>query len=76
MININTKNIIDFSIAVERLVEQKKLTYLEAIMEYIKEERIDAEIVPTLLSPSLSQKLEQECSDLNLIKKEKKLKMV
>ena len=73
---INTQSIIKFSSDVELLVERKKLTYLEAIMEYVETERLDIEIVPKLLSPYLLQKLEQESADLHLITKQKKLEMI
>lgn len=71
---ISTQSIIQFSSDIEIMVGLRKISYLEAIMEYIDEKRIDFEIVPKLLSPALKQKLEREASQLNLLHKENKLR--
>lgn len=69
---INIQNIIKFSSDIEILVEVHRITYLEAIMQYIEFEKLDVEIVPKLMSPSLKQKLEREATELNLLTKENK----
>jgi len=70
---INIQSVIKFSSDIEILVGTKKISYLEAIMQYIEEQKLDIEVVPKLLSPALKQKLEREATNLNLLHKESKL---
>jgi hypothetical protein len=56
-----------FSQEIEKLVRQTKVTYFEAVCEYIAANNIEPETVPRLLNVSIKQKIEAEATDLNLI---------
>jgi hypothetical protein len=57
---------------IERLVKDQKITYFEAICDYIKANNIEPETVPKLLNARLKQIIEAEATDLNLINRGQK----
>jgi hypothetical protein len=61
-----------FSQEIEKIVRQTKVTYFEAVCEYIASNNIEPETVPRLLNISIKQKIEAEATDLNLINRGKK----
>ena len=56
-----------FTKAVEVLVSQKKMSYLDAMTYIIEERGMDYMNVKKLLSPALKEKLTQEATGLNLV---------
>ena len=61
-----------FTKAVEVLVSQKKMSYLDAMTYIIEQRGMDYMNVKKLLSPALKEKLTQEATGLNLVKVKKK----
>ena len=61
-----------FTKAVEVLVSQKNMSYLDAMTYIIEERGMDYMNVKKLLSPSIKEKLTAEASRLNLVKTKKK----
>ena len=61
-----------FSKAVEVLVSQKGMTYIDAMTYIIEERGMDYMNVKKLLSPSIKEKLTAEATGLNLVKAKKK----
>lgn len=61
-----------FSQEIERVVRETRLTYYEAVCDYISKNGIEPETVPRLLNVMIKQKIEAEASDLNLINRGKK----
>lgn len=61
-----------FCQTIERIVFERKITYLEAIVEYTNENNLEPQTVSKLLNTIIKQKLEMEASDLNLIHRGKK----
>jgi len=61
-----------FTKAVEVLVSQKNMSYIDAITYIIEERRMDYMNVKKLISPALKEKLTQEAQGLNLVKVKKK----
>jgi hypothetical protein len=57
---------------IEKIVREQKVTYLEAMCDYIKANNIEPETVPKLLGTRLKQIIESEATDLNLINRGKK----
>jgi len=57
-----------FNIAVEELVANKNLSYIDAMTHVIETRGMDYSNIKKLLSPSLKAKLQNEASDLKLIK--------
>ncbi len=61
-----------FTKAVEVLVSQKNMSYLDAMTYIIEERGMDYINVKKLISPALKEKLTQEAAGLRLIKIKKK----
>ena len=57
-----------FSAAVEHLVANNKLSYIDAAAYVVEERGMDYKNMKKLLSDSLKQKIEEEAASLNLIK--------
>lgn len=57
-----------FNIAVETVVSEKKLSYLDAINFVIEKRGMDYSNIKKLLSDSLKQKVEEEARSLNLLR--------
>ena len=64
---------IDISETIEEIVKNKKITYMDAILEYTNE--IDGEIegVAKMLNKSIKDKVEAEAQSLKMMKQEPKL---
>ena len=58
-----------FSYEIEEYVKKTGVSYLDAIMEYCTENKIEPETVATLISKPLKEKLEADAMKLNLIPK-------
>jgi hypothetical protein len=61
-----------FTTAVEVLVSQKNMSYIESMTYIIEERGMDYMNVKKLLSPALKSKLTQEATELKLVKMKKK----
>lgn len=61
-----------FTKAVEVLVAQKGMSYLDAMTYIIEERGMDYMNIKKLLSPSIKEKLTAEATGLNLVKAKKK----
>jgi hypothetical protein len=61
-----------FTKAVEVLVSQKKMSYLDAMTYVIEERGMDYMNVKKLISPALKEKLTLEAQSLNLVKGKRK----
>tara|TARA_B100001113_G_C21115260_1_gene625070 strand:- start:1399 stop:1641 length:243 start_codon:yes stop_codon:yes gene_type:complete len=57
-----------FTKAVEVLVSQKNMSYIDAMTYIIEQRGMDYMNVKKLLSPALKEKLTQEASELHLVK--------
>ncbi len=61
-----------FTKAVEVLVSQKNMSYLDAMTYIIEERGMDYMNIKKLISPALKEKLTNEATNLNLVKAKKK----
>lgn len=61
-----------FSQEIERIVRESKITYFEAVCDYMAKNNIEPETVPRLLSFNIKKKIEGEATDLNLINRGKR----
>jgi hypothetical protein len=61
-----------FSQEIEKMVRENKVTYFEAVCDYMSANNIEPESVPRLLNISIKQKIEAEAIDLNLLNRGKK----
>ena len=61
----------EFSLIIEGVVKDKRpITYMDAIIWYCKENKIEVESVGRLISKALKEKIQVEASKANLIKVE------
>ena len=61
---------IDVNTTIEKLVRDKKISYMEAIIMYADDIDGEIEMVAKLLNRSIKDKLEAEANDLNMMKKQ------
>jgi hypothetical protein len=61
---------IDVNTTIEKLVRDKKISYMEAIIMYADDVDGEIEMVAKLLNRSIKDKLEAEANDLNMMKKQ------
>jgi hypothetical protein len=64
---------IDISLDIEKLVSNKKITYMEAVLLYTNEIDGEIEMVSKLLNKSIKDKIEHEAQELNMLKRTSKL---
>ena len=76
-VNIGSRNMFkssnDFSMHIEQIVRDKKITYMEAVLQYCKENFIEPSDVAKLVNKSLKDKLEVNFQDENYLPKKAKL---
>lgn len=75
MISVKKEEMLKFQLEIDTLVEKKGCSYMEAILLFCEENDLEPERVPALLSNALQSRVEEEASDLNLIKTNGKPKM-
>jgi hypothetical protein len=63
----------DFSMHIEQIVRDKKISYMDAVLQYCKENFIEPEDVAKLVNKSLKDKLEVNFQDENYLPKRAKL---
>jgi len=62
-----------FSMIIEQRASEKKITHLEAVLEFCEENSIDPDSIGSLVSKSLKAKLESNFRDLNYLPKQAQL---
>lgn len=61
----------EFSLKIESIVRNKRVTYMDAIIDYCKENDIDVGTVNPLVNKSLKEKIKDEAINLRLLKEKK-----
>mgnify|MGYP006080297763 FL=1 len=64
---------IDISLDIEKLVSEKKISYMEAVLLYTDDIDGEIEMVSKLLNKSIKDKIEHEAQELNMLKRTSKL---
>ncbi len=64
---------IDISLTIEEIVKKKKITYMDAILDYTNEVDGEIEGVARMLNKSIKDKVEAEAQSLKMMKQEPKL---
>ena len=62
-----------FSMHIEKIVKDNKMSYMDAIVWYSHEKDIEPEAAAALLNKNIRSKLEVEARDLNFLPKVSKL---
>ena len=56
-----------FSLEIESIAKEKRVTHMEAVLWYCKKEGIEPDTVGNLISKALKQKIEANARDLNFL---------
>tara|TARA_B100000029_G_scaffold458410_1_gene487811 strand:+ start:384 stop:596 length:213 start_codon:yes stop_codon:yes gene_type:complete len=62
-----------FSLKIENIVQEKKLTHMEAVLWHCQKEGIEPDTVSNLLSKGLKEKIEANARELNFLPKQAQL---
>ena len=58
-----------FSLLIEQMVQTKKITYMDACLEYCKNKEIEPNSIARLVNKSLKQKIQMEAEELHFLPK-------
>jgi len=58
----------DFSLKIEKIVYELKVTYMDAIVHYCENHEIEIETAAKLINNKIKQSIASEASDLNMMK--------
>jgi hypothetical protein len=58
----------EFSLKIESIVKEKRITHMEAVIWYCEQNDIDTGTVSSLISKSLKEKIQVEATDLKMLK--------
>tara|TARA_B110001454_G_C12401892_1_gene301279 strand:+ start:348 stop:566 length:219 start_codon:yes stop_codon:yes gene_type:complete len=64
---------IDLNLSIEKLVREKKLSYMDAVLHYADTSDIEPEAMAKMLNQSTRDKIEVEAQNLNMLKRTAKL---
>ena len=62
-----------FSLNIENIAKEKRITHMEAVLWYCKKEGIEPDTVGSLISKSLKEKIEANARDLNFLPRQAQL---
>lgn len=65
-----------FAQEIERVVEKDSISYIDAIIYFCDQNKIDLESVPKLLSKPLKEKIKYEAIQLNFLKKTSRARLI
>jgi hypothetical protein len=63
----------EFSLHIESIVREKKMSYMDAVLDYCKENYLEPEDVSKLINKSLKDKIEMNFRELNYLPKQAQL---
>ena len=61
----------EFSLKIESIVKEKKISHMDAVVWYCDENGLDTSQVSSLISKSLKEKIQLEATNLRMLKKPK-----
>jgi len=67
------KNSNEFCLHIEQMVKEKKLTHMDAVLEYCKENFLEPQDIKSLINKSLKEKIEMDFRELNYLPKQAQL---
>lgn len=62
-----------FSLHIETIVKERKISHMDAVLEYCKENYLEPEDVAKLINKSLKDKIEMNFRELNYLPKQAQL---
>ena len=70
---IKMNNSMIFMENIENLVQKTNMTYIDAVMHYCEENKLEPETAGKMIGGKLKQNIQDEAEDLHLIQKTSKL---
>ncbi len=67
------KNANEFSLHIEKMVQEKRLSHMDAVLDYCKENFLEPSDITKLINKSLKDKIEIEFQEMNYLPKTAKL---
>ena len=61
----------EFSLNIESIVKEKKITYMDAVIDYCNNNDIDLGTVNPMINKSLKEKIKAEAINLKMIKEKR-----
>ena len=58
----------EFSLKIESVVKEKRISYMDAVVWYCEQNGLDNSQVSSLISKSLKEKIQVEATNLNMLK--------
>ena len=58
----------EFSLKIENIVKEKRISYMDAVVLYCEQNDIDPGTVSSLISKSLKEKIQVEATNLRMLK--------
>ena len=58
----------EFSLKIESIVKEKRISYMDAVILYCEENDLDTGTVSPLISKSLKEKIQVEATNLRMLK--------
>ena len=73
MASIKMNNSMRFMENIEELVQRTKMTYIDAVLYYCEENKLEPETAGQMVGGKLKQNIQEEAENLNLVQKTSKL---
>ena len=70
---IKMNNSMIFMDNIEKLVQKTNMTYIDAVMHYCEENKLEPETAGKMIGGKLKQNIQEEAEDLHLIERTSKL---
>lgn len=67
------KNSNEFSLYIEQQARNKRMTHMDAVLEYCKENYLEPQDIASLINKSLKDKIEMDFRDANMLPKQAQL---
>ena len=61
----------EFSLKIEAMVKEKKMPYMDAVIDYCKTHDIDVGTINSMVNKSLKEKIKSEAINLKMLKEKK-----
>jgi hypothetical protein len=58
----------EFSLTIENIVKEKKISHMDAVVWYCEQNNLDPSQVSSLISKSLKEKIQLEATNLRMLK--------
>ena len=62
-----------FTLAIENIVKEKNLTHMDAVLWYCEQEDLEPDVLGTLISKGLKEKIEANARELNFLPRQAQL---